>query len=150
MELRDFKGSDEAAIREALQNEGWTAAQIEGQIEAINELASADVGYVAVADDSGFAGFVSAEVHRWNRLAQIQGLAVVGERRRQGIAARMVEGAEGFARAAGARGIYVDTPANNDGAGSFYMAAGYVEAYRMPRYYADDLDGITYIKFFEK
>jgi ribosomal protein S18 acetylase RimI-like enzyme len=30
----------------------------------------------------------------------------------------------------------------------FYDARGFTEAYRMPRYYADDVDGVTYAKFF--
>jgi hypothetical protein len=43
----------------------------------------------------------------------------------------------------------VDTPVDNEGARTFYVARGYSEDYRMSRYYADDLDGITYVKFFD-
>ena len=32
----------------------------------------------------------------------------------------------------------------------FYEAAGFVEDYVMTRYYADDLDGVTYVKFYPR
>jgi ribosomal protein S18 acetylase RimI-like enzyme len=62
--------------------------------------------------------------------------------------ARLVGAAEAFARDHACRGIYVDTPIDNDAGRAFYAARGYSEDYRMTRYYADDLDGVTYVKFF--
>jgi hypothetical protein len=56
---------------------------------------------------------------------------------------------ERFGRVAGARGIYADTPVTNVAARAFYVAAGYVEDCVMTRCYADDLDGVTFVKFFE-
>jgi hypothetical protein len=44
--------------------------------------------------------------------------------------------------------VYVDTPVDNEAGRAFYVACGYAEDYRMTRYYADDLDGVTYVKFF--
>ncbi|HET9909944.1 MAG TPA: hypothetical protein VFQ23_25070 [Anaerolineales bacterium] len=55
--------------------------------------------------------------------------------------------AEQFALAKKARGIYVDTPTLNTGGRSFYEAAGYQLGYIMPRYYEDEMDGVTYQKF---
>ena len=47
-----------------------------------------------------------------------------------------------------ARGIYVDTPTLNRKGRDFYEAVGYSFGYEMPRYYEDNLDGVTYQKFF--
>jgi len=59
-----------------------------------------------------------------------------------------VERAERFAKEKNARGIYVDTPALNRRGRSFYEAVGYKYGYEMPRYYENELDGVTYQKFF--
>lgn len=149
MELRDLRETDEAAIREALAAERWTEDQIEGQIAAVRALARSDAGVVVVADEAdSFAGFVSAQFYGWNRLVQIHGLAVTSDKTRQGIGTRLLEAAEGFARGNVARGVYVDTPMNNEATRAFYNANGYSEAYRMPRYYSDEVDGVTFTKFF--
>jgi GNAT superfamily N-acetyltransferase len=95
------------------------------------------------------AGFVSVQIHRWNELAQIHGLAVRRDLLRRGYASRLLGAAEGFARERGCRGIYVDTPADNKGGRAFYLARGFSEDYRMSRYYAGDVDGVTYSKFFD-
>jgi ribosomal protein S18 acetylase RimI-like enzyme len=53
-------------------------------------------------------------------------------------------------RAEGGRGLYVDTPVTNEIARSFYEALGYRQAYVMPEYYDEGLDGVTYLKLFPK
>jgi N-acetylglutamate synthase-like GNAT family acetyltransferase len=59
-----------------------------------------------VADvDSELGGFVSLEIHRWDRLAQIHGLAVHPDLLGQRLGASLVEAAERIAREAGCRGI---------------------------------------------
>jgi ribosomal protein S18 acetylase RimI-like enzyme len=63
-------------------------------------------------------------------------------------ATELLEAAEAFARDRDCRGVYVDTPVDNEAGRGFYEARGYREDYRMSRYYADDLDGVTYVKFF--
>jgi GNAT superfamily N-acetyltransferase len=67
---------------------------------------------------------------------------------RRGYATRLLEAAETFANDHDCRGIYVDTPVDNEGGRAFYLARGYSEDYRMTRYHDDDLDGVTYVKFF--
>jgi hypothetical protein len=49
-----------------------------------------------------------------------------------------------------ARGLYADTPVTNEIGRSFYEALGYWQAYRMPEYYDEGLDGVTYLKLFPK
>lgn len=93
-------------------------------------------------------GFLYVQYYAWNQLCQIHGLAVDPDAQRQGIASALVARAENFAKSKNARGIYVDTPTLNTGGRKFYEAIGYQLGYIMPRYYEDQLDGVTYQKFF--
>jgi ribosomal-protein-alanine N-acetyltransferase len=147
--MKPFTTEAAPAITEILREHGWSERQIEGQLEALAALATTDDGLAltAAADDTT-AGFISLQVYRWNNLAQIHGLAVRRHLLRQGHATALLEAAEAFARDRRCRGIYVDTPVDNEGGRAFYEARGYAEDYRMTRYYADDLDGVTYVKFF--
>jgi ribosomal-protein-alanine N-acetyltransferase len=86
----------------------------------------------------------------WNRLAQVHGLAVAPGYQRQGVASALIAVTETFVRERGGRGVFVDTPVNNATARAFYTANGYAEAYVMPEYYAEGLDGITFLKLFGK
>lgn len=42
----------------------------------------------------------------------------------------------------------MDTPVTNEIGGSFYEALDYWQAYVMPEYYDEGLDGVTYLKLF--
>jgi len=96
------------------------------------------------------SGFVCVEYREWNRLGQLQGLAVDPALKRRGIASDLIHRAEEFVRAEGGRGLYVDTPVTNEIGCSFYEALGYRQAYVMPEYYDEGLDGVTYLKLFQK
>jgi ribosomal protein S18 acetylase RimI-like enzyme len=147
--MEPFTTEAAPAITELLREHGWPERQIEGQLEALATLvASGDGLALTAAEDGSPIGFISLQVHRWNNLGQIHGLAVRRDRLRRGHATALLEAAETFARDRGCRGIYVDTPVDNNGGRAFYEALGYSEDYRMTRYYADDLDGVTYVKFF--
>ena len=137
------------AVRAILEGIGWEARYVEGQLAALDTFACGAEGaaYVASADGR-VAGFASVEYRAWNRLGQIQGLAVDPGFRRRGVAAGLVRRAEAFVRGRGARGLYVDTPVTNAIARTFYASAGYREAYTMPEYYDEGLDGVTYLKLF--
>jgi ribosomal protein S18 acetylase RimI-like enzyme len=144
-----FTTDASAEVAALLRTHGWTDRQIMGQLEALEGLAASEDGLALIAPMGGVvAGFMSVQVHAWNRLAQMHGLAVRHDQLRRGCATRLIEAAEAFAREQACRGIYVDTPVDNEAARAFYLARGYSEDYRMTRYYADDLDGITYVKFF--
>ena len=148
--ITDYAPRHQAAIRQILERIGWAeqyVAAAERNAEAFSQDGEAYGVYVATAGDS-VIGFVYIQFHEWNRLAQIQGLAVDPSYQRQGVAAELVKHAEGFARGKGARGMYVDTPTLNRKGRVFYEAIGYSYGYEMPRYYEDDLDGVTYQKFF--
>jgi ribosomal protein S18 acetylase RimI-like enzyme len=80
------------------------------------------------------SGFVCVEYREWIRLGQVQGLAVDPVLKRRGIASELLHRAEEFVQAEGGRGIY--------------EALGYRQAYVMPEYYEEGLDGVTCLKRF--
>ncbi len=148
--ITDYSPQHQAAIRRILERIGWAEQYIvaaEQNAEAFSQNREVYGVYIATADGSA-VGFVYVQFYEWNRLAQIQGLAVEPSYQRQGIAAELVKKAERFAREKGARGMYVDTPTLNRKGRDFYEAIGYSYGYEMPRYYEDNLDGVTYQKFF--
>lgn len=146
-----YSPEHQPAIRRILERIGW-AEQYIAAAERNAEAFSQDRGVYGVfiaAFGPSVVGFIYVQFYEWNRLAQIQGLAVDPGYHRQGVASELVSNAERFARERGARGIYVDTPTLNRRGRNFYEAIGYSYGYEMPRYYEDNLDGVTYQKFFD-
>jgi ribosomal protein S18 acetylase RimI-like enzyme len=149
LKIVPYRPGDQLAIRTVLQGIGWEAHYIAAFEQAAKVLSAREDAAVLMANQTGHSvGFIFAELHVWNNLVQIQGLAVDPVYQRQGVASALVARAEAFAGTQGARGIYVDTPTSNTGGRRFYEALGYQAAYVMPRYYSDTLDGVTYQKFF--
>jgi GNAT superfamily N-acetyltransferase len=147
--VRAYEPGDASPIAATLRSHDWEERYVRGQLQAVDALAHGDHGRVLVAEvDGDVIAFVSIELHEWNRLDQLHGLAVQPRSLRQGIGARLVHEAERFAEAAGYRGVYVDTPVTDEPARVFYARCGYLQDYVMSRYYDDDVDGVTYVKFF--
>ena len=146
-------GRHRGSVRDTLAKNGWEEHYIAGQLDALDiHSAEASPGshgrvYVHEAEDR-VSGFVSVEFREWNRLGQLHGLAVDPDLKRRGIASALVGKAEGYVQEEGGRGVYVDTPVTNEPARSFYEALGYRQAYVMPEYYDEGLDGVTYLKLF--
>ena len=139
-------------IRSILERIGWAEQYIsaaERNAQSFSQDKKIYGVYLAISN-SILAGFIYAQLHEWNHLVQIQGLAVDPQFQRSGIASMLVQRAEEFAKAGNARGMYVDTPSLNHGGRRFYEALGYEFGYEMPRYYEDGLDGVTYQKFFAR
>ena len=146
----DFAAQHAPAIAALLAAHGWEQRHITGQLTAVQRLSADPNGQALVAlSDDEVVGFASVQVTEWNRLAQLHGLAILPDWMRSGIASRLLAEAERFARAHGARGMRIDTPVANQRARGFYSANGYAEDCVMTRYYADDLDGVTLVKFFD-
>jgi ribosomal protein S18 acetylase RimI-like enzyme len=140
-------------VRDVLVRNGWEEQYIAGQLAWLDVLSGDPIpatrGKVCVSEaQNRLSGFVSVEFREWNRLGQLQGLAVDPALKRRGIASELVHRAEEFVRAEGGRGLYVDTPVTNEIGRSFYEALGYRQAYLMPEYYDEGLDGVTYLKLF--
>jgi ribosomal protein S18 acetylase RimI-like enzyme len=137
-----------------LAKNGWEERYITGQLAALDVLSSSHplpgtLGKVCISGtEDRLNGFVCVEFREWNRLGQLHGLAVDPDLRRQGIASALVRHAEEFVRGKGGRGVYADTPVTNEIARGFYRALGYRQAYVMPEYYDEGLDGVTYLKLF--
>jgi ribosomal protein S18 acetylase RimI-like enzyme len=141
-----------SAVQNVLARTGWDERSIRGQLGAIDAHANdgARYGVFIAATPNAFAGFVWVQFYDWNRLAQVHGLAVDPDERRRKVASALMQHAEEYARQKGARGVYVDTPVTNTIARLFYTAQGYQQDYVMTAYYDDDLDGVTYLKLFNR
>lgn len=148
--ILDYSSTHQSAVRRILEGIGWAeqyivAAEQNAEFFSLNpEIYGV---YVAQVKEE-VIGFIYVQFYEWNQLGQIQGLAVELSYQRCGVASELVRRAEQFVREKGARGIYVDTPTLNRKGRGFYEAAGYNFGYEMPRYYEDNLDGVTYQKFF--
>ena len=142
-------------VRGVLAKNGWEEHYIAGQLAGLDVL-SGDLlpgirGKVYVCEvEDRLSGFVCVEYREWNCLGQVQGLAVDPTHKRRGIASKLVGRVEEFVRTEGGRGLYADTPATNEIGRSFYEALGFWQAYLMPEYYDEGLDGVTYLKLFPK
>ena len=149
--LRPFTAADLPALRAVLAAIGWAPQYVQGQLDSLPVFSANPHARVLVAAAGDqVVGFVTVLFAAWNRLAQVHGLAVTPSHQRQGQASALLAAAEAFARGLGARGVFVDTPVDNTTARAFYLANGYREAYVMPEYYAEGLDGVTYLKLFSK
>jgi ribosomal protein S18 acetylase RimI-like enzyme len=149
--ILDYSPEYHSSIRRILTKIGWAEQYVASAEQNMHNLSRDKENhgvYLAIAEESA-VGFLYVQYYVWNQLCQIHGLAVDVDFHRQGIASKLVARAEEFARSKKARGIYVDTPTDNIRGRKFYEAIGYQLGYIMPRYYEDELDGVTYQKFFE-
>jgi ribosomal protein S18 acetylase RimI-like enzyme len=140
-------------VREILAKNGWEDHYIAGQLAGLDTLSGDPLpgtrSEVCVCEvEECLSGFVCVEYREWNRLGQLQGLAVDPVLKRRGIASALVCRVEEFVREEGGRGLYADTPVTNEIGRNFYEALGYRQAYLMPEYYDEGLDGVTYLKLF--
>src|SRR5215207_7100230 len=127
-------------VREVLAKNGWEVHYVAGQLAGLDALSGDPIpgtrSKVCVCEvEEHLSGFVCVEYREWNRLGQLQGLAVDPALKRRGIAADLVHRAEEIVRAEGGRGPYVDTPVTNETGRSFYD---------------EGIDGVTYLKLFPK
>lgn len=146
----DYQSQHHTAIRRILTKIGWAEQYISAAERNADEFSQQPeiFGVYLASDQATVIGFLYVRLHLWNRLAQIEGLAVDPAYHRRGIATALVARAEQFAHDQQARGIYVDTPLLNLRGRRFYESVGYQFGYVMPRYYEDNLDGVTFQKFF--
>lgn len=146
-----YNASHEASVRSIMAQLGWNERYVSAQLwnlKAHSQSTEADVILGQVEGD--IAAFIVVQHNAWNRLSQVLGLAVAPAFRRQGLAGTLMQKAEASAQGRGQRGIYVDSPVENQAGRALYRAQGYTEAYTMPQYYAVGADGVTYLKFFNR
>lgn len=146
----DYSSNHQPSIRKILTKIGWAEQYVASAEQNMLNFSQDQDNfgvYLAVVNEEA-VGFLYVQYYAWNQLSQIHGLAVDPDFHRQGIASALVARAEAFAKSKNARGIYVDTPTANARGRKFYEAIGYQFGYIMPKYYEDELDGVTYQKFF--
>ncbi len=99
-------------------------------------------------EDGAMAGFAIVD---WNRessglIAYIQTIEVMPAKRGRGVGRELLARAEGSARAAGARMVWLHVDEQNNHAVRLYEANGYLFAGRRASYYAEDRAAFIYSK----
>ncbi|WP_134738220.1 ribosomal protein S18-alanine N-acetyltransferase [Nocardioides sp. 503] len=107
-------------------SEGLVREGVEGNLPTVH--------YV-VADEAGLVGYAVASVVA--DIAELQRIAVRGERRRSGVATELLAAVVALAADAGADRLLLEVRDTNTPALAFYAARGFVEVDRRPRYYRD-------------
>lgn len=102
--------------------------------------------HVLVVDGGPIQGFVAGTVKSRSR-GHISGIAVQPERRRRGWGARLLEAAEETFRREGFRRVTLEVRSSNEPAIRFYEARGYRRGHRVPGYYFDGEDALTFEKW---
>lgn len=149
LSAKDYSENLKSQLRKLLESVGWNQRQIDGQIESIEKFLNDNHSIVFIAlENEDIIGYITAQFYSWNRLGQIHGLVVDTNHRKRGLASNLVKEAEVFMKDSQARGVYVDTPVNNISGCTFYKKIGYKQAYIMPEYYDEGLDGVTFLKLF--
>jgi ribosomal protein S18 acetylase RimI-like enzyme len=147
--FRPISAAEFDTIKAIMRGVEWDEHYVDAHAVAAEKFTKDDEGevYVATLNDD-IIGFMSLKHQRINFLTYVYGLVVAKAFQGQGLGKALMEFAEQRARARGNRGVFLDTPDDNTQARTFYKAAGYQEGYRMPKYYTDELDAITYLKLF--
>ncbi|MBI2707236.1 MAG: GNAT family N-acetyltransferase [Proteobacteria bacterium] len=149
--LRSFESKDREAIKDLMRGVSWPEHYVEVHANAAEKLSKDDEGDVLVAiQDNKIIALMAMKHQRLNFLTCVYTLVVAAEFHRNGLGKALLDYAEKRARESENRGIFLDTTDNNTNARLFYKAIGFHEAYTMPHYYLDDLDGITYLKLFNR
>lgn len=105
--------------------------------------------WVVAESDGNVVGFTFVEPERLtDRAWNMRALAVSEKRRREGIAHRLVEATERHLDNDTGRLMVVDTTnlADQDAARAFYKAIGYTEVGRIPDFFEEGTDKVTFIK----
>lgn len=123
----------------------WTRKQLAAELE--NPL-----GWQLVAEDLDhrrLAGYICGR--SLPPEAELFKLAVLPECRRQGIGSRLLAEAEKLLREKNVRHCHLELRQSNLAAAKLYEKAGFGEAYRRKRYYADPReDAVVMVKIWER
>jgi ribosomal-protein-alanine N-acetyltransferase len=114
------------ALGDDAWSEGLVREGVEGNLPTVH--------YV-VADDDGLAGYAVASVVA--DIAELQRIAVRGDRRRTGVASELLDAVVALAADEGADRLLLEVRDTNTPALAFYAARGFVEVDRRLRYYRD-------------
>ena len=121
----------------ALGPDAWSAALVEQGIAG--ELPT--VHYLVSREDGLVTGYVAVSVA--GDVAELQRIAVDPDHRRGGVASLLLGEVVRLARADGADRLLLEVREDNAGALAFYVAAGFAEIARRPRYYRDGATAVV-------
>lgn len=108
------------------------------------ELASPHGHYVVDEHEGEVIGYGGVRALRGSPDADIQTIALVAEHRGRGRGRELLRALVAAAQARGAREIFLEVRADNPTAAGLYLAEGFEEIGRRPRYYQpDDVDAIV-------
>ena len=126
-----------ALSREAPSAAQWAQQQYE------NAVSSRDRVALVVAKNSVLEAFLVARVLdlEW----EIENIVVAGERRRRGLALRLLVEVTNLARLQKAQAIFLEVRESNHAARSLYEKNGFIQIGRRPHYYHEpDEDALVY------
>ena len=118
-----------------LERSDWSFALVETEVvpavrksfplaEELHDL-GADWDYAIVAEqDTTIAGFAAVKLERWNRRANLAHLYVAPDHRGQGLGRALLQNVLAYARAQGARCLWLEVTNVNYPAIQFYRRAG--------------------------
>lgn len=141
--IRPLSENDIDSVRLILKSVGWEDPFFQEQ--KVNDGET----YVAAINDP-VVGYIRFQHLKWNRLSYLHNLVVSRDYRRLGIAKQLILHAEKESRQIGNKGLFLDTKIDNTGGRDFYKALGYTETGELMAYYDSGVDGVTYIKRFER
>lgn len=149
--LRPFELKDKEVLQTMIRGVNWPEHYVGVHSNAAEKLIKDEEGdvWLAIHEDH-VIGLLAMKHQKLNFLTCVYTLVVASEFQRKGLGKALLEHAQKRAKEAGNRGVFLDTTENNTFARLFYKAVGFHEAYTMPHYYLDDLDGITYLKLFNR
>ena len=118
-------------VWENLGRDAWSRALVEEGVAG--ELPT--VRYLVATDGDEVVGHAVVSVVA--DISELQRIAVDAAHRRTGLATSLLEEVMGLARDEGADRLLLEVREDNAGAIAFYVARGFVEIDRRPRYYRD-------------
>lgn len=141
-------------IRAAEPDDAWALTVIESEVfgpdawnqpQVLEELTGAGRrGWVALPDEETAGELVGyAMTMTLGEITDLQRIAVLPERRRTGIARRLLDRALAAAEQDGADRMLLEVSATNRAAMRFYTDAGFTGVDRRPRYYRDGSDAVV-------
>ncbi|MFK3676388.1 ribosomal protein S18-alanine N-acetyltransferase [Microbacterium sp. NPDC090218] len=142
MTLRDAVPEDLDAImaieERSFPTDAWSRETM------ASELAGPHGRYLVDEHDGLVIGYGGVRALRGSADADIQTIALLAEHRGQGRGRALLRALLAAAAERGAREVFLEVRADNPAAEGLYLAEGFVEIARRPRYYQpDDVDAIV-------
>jgi ribosomal protein S18 acetylase RimI-like enzyme len=138
--IRPAQAADAAALADLevglFGPEAWSSTSVEEQLSVRGRRV-----LLAVTPDDEIVGYAFTMLSGDH--VDLLRIGVVPERRRRGVAGRLLEESRRLAGLDGADRMLLEVSAGNSAARAFYAAAGFVQIDQRSRYYKDGSDGLV-------